>query len=123
MSFFKKLFSKEPKPGKPQPTSDELFDQDVLQAELPVVVDFWASWCSPCQVMGGLLNEIGPDYNGKISIFKLNVEENPRTAARYQVSSIPTIIFFKNGRVVNRIVGLHPLNPLREKLNGLIDLG
>ncbi len=120
MSFLKKLFSREPKPGKPENTSDETFDQEVLRAELPVVVDFWAAWCSPCQVMGGLLSDIGPEYHGRVRIFKLNVEHNPKTAAKYQVASIPTMILFKNGKVVNRIVGLLPLNPLREKLDRLI---
>lgn len=120
MNFLKRLFERKPKPGKPQPTSDRTFDQDVLGAELPVVVDFWASWCPPCQVMGGLLNEIAPEYSGRLKIFKLNIEENPRIAAKYGVSSIPTILFFKNGQITDRIVGLLPLNPLKKKLDELI---
>jgi thioredoxin 1 len=69
--------------------------------------------------MGGLLNEIGPDYVGQVNIFKLNVDQNPQTAINYQISNIPTIILFRNGRAKERIVGLLPLNPLRQKLDRL----
>jgi len=119
MGFFKSLFNRPPKPGKPQPTTDYSFEQDVLASDIPAVVDFWSSRCPPCHVMGGLLDEIGPDYAGRVNIFKLNVDQNPETAAQYQIRSIPTIILFRQGRAVDIIVGLLPLNPLREKMDKL----
>ena len=119
MGLFQKLFNREPKPGKPRPVTDETFEQEVLASDIPGAVDFWSPRCPPCQVMGGLLNEIGPDYAGKVHIFKLNVEQNPQTAAAYQITSIPTLILFRNGRAIDRITGLLPLNPLRAKLDSL----
>lgn len=119
MGFLKNLFDKSPKPGKPQPVTDESFEQEVLASDTPAVVDFWSRTCAPCQVMGGLLNEIGPDYAGRVNIFKLNVEQNPQTAVQYQVQSIPTLIFFRSGKAVDRIVGLLPLNPLKERIDKL----
>ena len=117
MGFFKSLFNRQPKPGKPRPITDESFKQEVLVSDIPAAVDFWSPRCPPCQVMGGLLNEIGPDYVGQVNIFKLNVDQNPQTAIAYQISSIPTIILFRNGRAKERIVGLLPLDPLRQKLD------
>ena len=119
MGLFKKLFNKEPKPGEPRSVTDESFEQEVLASDIPVVVDFWSTRCPPCHVMGGLLNEIGPEYIGRVSIFKLNVDENPQTAMQYQIASIPTVILFRNGKVVDRIVGLMPLNPLKQKFDRL----
>ncbi len=119
MGFLKNLFFKPPKPGKPLPVTDASFGQEVLESEIPVVVDFWSARCSPCQVMGGLLDEIGPDYTGRVQIFKLNVDQNPETAMQYRIQSIPTVIFFRNGKPVDRVIGLLPLNPLRAKLDSL----
>jgi thioredoxin len=119
MGFFKSLFNRPPKPGRPQPTTDESFEDDVLASDIPAVVDFWSTRCPPCHVMGGLLNEIGPDYVGRVNMFKLNVDQNPRTAALFRIRSIPTVILFRRGRVVDTIVGLLPLNPLRRKIDGL----
>ena len=119
MGFFKSLFNRTPKPGKPRPITDEFFEQEVLASDIPAAVDFWSPKCPPCQVMGGLLNEIGPKYAGRVNIFKLNVDQNPHTAVQYQVQSIPTVILFRNGKAVDRIVGLLPLNPLSQKLDRL----
>jgi len=115
MSFLKSLFSREPKPGEPLPTTDETFETDVLQSELPVVVDFWSSTCPPCQVLGGLLRDVGPEFAGRVQIYKLNVSENPETAARFRIRSVPTMAFIKKGRLVDQVVGLLPLNSLRQK--------
>ena len=119
MGFLKNLFFKPSKPGKPLPVTDQSFREAVLESEIPTVVDFWSPRCSPCQVMGGLLDEIGPDYAGRVQIFKLNVEQNPQTAMGYRVQGVPTVIFFRQGKPVDRIVGLLPLKPLKVKLDSL----
>jgi len=122
MGFLKNLFGGEPKPGKPVPITDDSFQQEVINSEIPAVVDFWSRRCPPCQVMGGLLDEIGPDYNGRVRIFKLNVDENPVVTQMYRIRSIPTVILFRNGKPVDVIIGLLPLNPLRQKLDRLASL-
>ncbi len=117
MGFLDKLFNRTPKPGKPRPVTDDTFERNVLASDLPVAVDFWSSKCPPCHVMKGLLEEIGPEYVGRVNIFKLNVDQNPRTAAKYQIMSVPTLILFHRGKPKDTIVGLLPLKPLREKLD------
>jgi len=119
MGFLDRLFNREPKPGKPRKLTDETFRDEVLSSGIPSVIDFWSLSCPPCQVMGGLLSEIGPDYAGRVNIFKLNVDRNPKITAMYQVQSLPTLIFLRGGRVVDRVVGLLPLNPLKRKLDRL----
>ncbi len=119
MSFLGKLFGSTPKPGKPLPVTDETFETAVLQSDLPAVVDFWSRTCAPCQVMGGLLSELGPEFANRVKIFKLNVEEGLDVAEQYRIRGVPTLIFFKKGREVDRVVGLLPLNPLRQKLENL----
>jgi thioredoxin 1 len=119
LGFLKNIFNRPPKPGKPQPLTDADFERLVLESKLPVVIDFWSARCAPCHVMTGLLNEIGPDYAGKVNIFKLNVDHNPQTASRFQIQSVPTIVFIQGKTVVDSVVGLLPLNPLREKLDKL----
>jgi thioredoxin 1 len=119
LGFFNSLFNRPPKPGKPLTVTDDTFEADVLNADLPVVVDFWSSMCAPCQVMGGLMNELGPQYAGRVKFFKLNVDKNPATAARYQIMSVPTLIFLQGETVVDTVVGLLPLHPLKEKLDRL----
>jgi thioredoxin len=119
MGFLKNLFFRPPRAGKPIPITDVSFQQKVLGSDLPVVVDFWSPGCTHCQVMGGLLDEIGPDYVGRVNIFKANVEQNPQTAMRYQIRGVPTVILFHRGKSLERIVGLMPLKPLRAKLDSL----
>lgn len=119
MSIFKSLFGGDAKPGKPLETTDETFDQDVLKSELPVLLDFWSPTCMPCQVMGGLLHELGPEYVGRAKIYKLNVAQNLVTAQRFRIRSIPTLMFLKDGRIVDQAVGLLPIDVLRQKLDKL----
>ena len=88
--------------------SDDTFDEEVSLAELPVLVDFWAEWCGPCKMVTPVLEEIAGDKAGVLRIVKLNVDDNPRTAQRFQVMSIPTLMLFKGGELQSRIVGARP---------------
>jgi thioredoxin len=119
MSIFKSLFSGEVKPGKPMETTDATFDNDILKSELPVLLDFWSPTCMPCQVMGGLLRELGPEYAGRVNIFKMNVAQNTQVATAFRVRSIPTLMFIRDGKIVDQVVGLIPMDTLRQKLDRL----
>jgi thioredoxin 1 len=85
--------------------SDATFDETIKSADVPVVVDFWAEWCGPCKMIAPVLDEIAQENPGKISIVKLNVDDNPDTARRYEVMSIPTLLVFRDGEVQKRLVG------------------
>ena len=94
--------------------TDATFDQAVLKASGPVVVDFWAEWCGPCRMISPALEEISNSLNGKVTILKLNVDENPATAAKYGVMSIPTLMLFKGGQLASRQVGAAPKQKLEQ---------
>jgi thioredoxin 1 len=85
--------------------TDGAFDQEVLKSEVPVLVDFWAPWCGPCKAMGPTVDALATEYAGKVKIGKINTDENPATAMRYQVRGIPTLLLFKGGKVVDQRVG------------------
>lgn len=89
-------------------TTDANFDQDVLQADKPVLVDFWAAWCGPCKAIAPTLEELADDYAGRAQIVKVNVDDNPEVAARFGIRSIPTLFVFKGGEKVDTIVGSRP---------------
>ena len=94
--------------------SDADFDTQVLKSAEPVVVDFWAEWCGPCRMIAPALEEIAGTMNGKVKIVKLNVDENPATAAKYGIMSIPTLMLFKNGELASRQVGAAPKQKLEQ---------
>lgn len=102
--------------AKPIEVTDKTFEQAVLQAEVPTVVDFWAVWCGPCKMIAPILEEIAQEYEGKIKVTKLDVDHNNESAMKYGVMSIPTLILFKNGQPVERIVGFMPKEKLLVKI-------
>ena len=97
--------------------TDQSFDQDVIQSEIPVMVDFWAPWCAPCRTMGQTLDQVAPEMKGKVKIVKVNVDENPQIASRFGIQSIPTLIFFKESEAIGMIPGALPAEALRQALN------
>lgn len=102
---------------KPFPVTDATFVNEVMRSALPVVVDFWAPWCGPCRMVSPALERIAVDFRGKIRIAKLNVDENPTTAQAYQVQSIPTLLFVKNGQIADRLVGALPEGQIRTRVD------
>lgn len=96
------------------------FEKEVLKAKMPVVVDFGAEWCPPCRLLSPMIEKLAKDYKGKVKIGKLNVDENQAIAEKYQVMSIPTLIFFKEGKVVDKLLGAQPEEVIKKKLNELL---
>jgi thioredoxin 1 len=100
--------------------SDATFENDVLKSQAPVVVDFWAEWCGPCRMIAPALEEIAGTMGDKVKIVKLNVDENPNTAAKYGIMSIPTLMLFKNGEIASRQVGAAPKQKLQQWISGAV---
>ena len=98
--------------------TDSNFEELVLKSDKPVMVDFWAEWCGPCRMVGPVVQELAAEYEGKAVVGKVNVDNNPQTAMKYGIRSIPTILFIKNGQVVDRSVGAVPKSQLSQKLDG-----
>jgi thioredoxin len=100
--------------------SDANFDSEVLKSAEPVVVDFWAEWCGPCRMIAPALDEIAGSMEGKVKIVKLNVDENPATAAKYGIMSIPTLMIFKNGEMASRQIGAAPKQKLEQWITSAV---
>ena len=96
--------------------NDGNFDEQVLKSELPVLVDFWAEWCAPCSMIAPVVEEITRQYDGKLKVCKLSVDEGPNTAARYGIRGIPSLFIFKDGQVVDQIVGVVSKETIEEKI-------
>ncbi len=99
---------------------DKNWDAEVVKASELVMVDFWAVWCGPCQMVAPIVDELAQEYAGKVRVRKLNTDENPEVAGRYQIMSIPTILFFKNGELVERLVGARPKRQFKEVIDKLL---
>ena len=100
--------------------TDANFDEIVLGSDKPVMIDFWAEWCGPCRMVGPVVEEIHNDYTGKAVVAKVNVDENPNISMKFGIRNIPTIVFLKNGELVDKSVGAVPRNVLTEKLDNLL---
>ena len=96
--------------------TDANFEQEVLKSEKPVLVDFWAPWCGPCRAVGPVVEDLAEAYKGRVKVGKINIDDNPKTATAYGVMSIPTLILFNKGDIMDKLIGLSP----KERLEGLI---
>lgn len=100
--------------------TDDNFKKEVLESDLPVLVDYWADWCAPCKMIGLIIDEAARDYEGKVKVGKINIDENSRAATDYGVMSIPTLIFFKKGRVIDQVSGVLSKAQLKKKIEANI---
>jgi thioredoxin len=106
--------------GKAIPVSSTTWDSEVEKAQGLVLVDFWAVWCGPCQMVAPIVDELATEYNGKLKVMKLNTDENPDIAGRYGIMSIPTLLFFKGGQPVEKVVGAVPKKVLKDAIDKLL---
>jgi thioredoxin 1 len=100
--------------------TDDTFDKDVVQAAEPVLVDFWAPWCGPCRMLAPVIEELAKEYTGKVKVGKINTDEHPNAASRFKISAIPTLLFFKGGKVVEQLVGVHSKAEIKKTLDSLL---
>ncbi len=107
--------------SKAKKFTDDSFQEDVLNSDKPVLVDFWAEWCGPCRMVGPVVDEMAGEYEGKAKIGKVNVDENPEISSKYGIRSIPSLLIFKDGEVVDQIVGDVPKSQLKKQLEAQLN--
>jgi len=100
--------------------TDSNFDSEVVKSDKPVLVDFWAPWCGPCRMLGPIVDELAGEYAGKIKVGKLNTDDNAQAATQFRISSIPTLLFFKGGKIADQLVGVHPKAEIKKRLDALL---
>ena len=105
---------------KPIEVTEQNFEAEVINSKIPTIVDFWAVWCGPCKVIAPYLEEIASEYSGKVKIAKVDVDNNQSIATKYGIRSIPTVMFFKNGKLVDQVIGAYPKSHFEEKIGNLI---
>ncbi len=101
--------------------TDQSFDQEVLNSDQPVLVDFWAEWCGPCRMVGPIVEELAGEYEGKLKVGKVDVDSNPQVSMKYNIRSIPSLLIFKNGEVVDQIVGAVPKAQLKKQVDAQLN--
>lgn len=100
--------------------TDDTFEKEVVQSPEPVLVDFWAPWCGPCRMLAPVIEELAKEYTGKVRIAKINTDEHPNAASRFKISAIPTLLFFKGGKVVEQLVGVHSKAEIKKTIDSLV---
>lgn len=105
---------------EPQTLTDSTFEKEVLQNDIPVLVDFWAEWCQPCKMVGPLVAEFAKEYTGKLKVGKVNVDENTQAPGNYGVMSIPSLILFKGGKPVKTLIGVQPKDVFKQAIDEVI---
>jgi thioredoxin 1 len=106
--------------GKPIEVTDDTFEKEIIHSDKPAVVDFWAVWCGPCKIIAPIMEDFADDYEGKVKIAKLDVDNNPNVAIKFGIRSIPTVLFFKEGKIVDQIIGALPRSKFEEKIKELV---
>jgi thioredoxin 1 len=100
--------------------TDGTFDSEVVKSDKPVLVDFWAPWCGPCRMLSPLVDELAKEYEGKVKVGKINTDDNAQVATQFRISAIPTLLFFKGGKVADQLVGVHPKTEIKKRLDALL---
>ena len=106
--------------GKPVAVTDQEFEEQVLKAETPVLVDFWAAWCAPCRMIAPIVEELANEYDGQVRFAEVDVDANPQAATSYGIRSIPTLLIFKDGKPVDQVVGAVPKEVLKKRLDAAV---